>query len=96
MTFRLRWTIAASTDLQDYLDYISEHNPRAAARLAERILAVEKIIQQWPYSGGFDADTDLYEHWVPGSRLKLVYVVGDSVIEIIAAFHTSRNPKAKP
>ena len=96
MTFRLRWTIDASADLQEHLDYIRERNPGAAARLTERVLEAEKIVRQWPHSAAFDADTGVYERWIPGSRLKLVYVVEASVVEIIAAFHTSRDPETRP
>lgn len=46
MTFRLQWSVDASNDLQDYLDYILERNARAAARMAERVLAVEEVIRQ--------------------------------------------------
>lgn len=93
---RLQWSYDASTDLQDYLDYISERNTRAAARLAERVLAVEEVIRAWPQSASFDPDTGVYERWVPGSRLKLIYVVEGDMVEIIAAFHTSRDPDMKP
>lgn len=96
MTFRLRWTTDASTDLQEHLDYIRERNPRAAARLVERVLEAEKTIGQWPHSSAYDSDMGVYERWIPGSRLKLVYVVEGGVVEIVAAFHTSRDPETKP
>ena len=96
MTICLRWSVDATTDLQDYLDYILERNARAAARMAERVLAVEEIIRQWPESASFDRDAGVYERWIPGSRLKLLYVFEGDMVEIIAAFHTSRDPDTKP
>ncbi len=52
MTKRLRWTVQAVAELEEHLEYIFERNPRAAARLAERVWNikgyVERLPSHWP------------------------------------------------
>ena len=95
MTLRIRWTDDAAADLQNHLDYILERNPRAAARLAERVLATEKLICDWPQAAPFDGALGVHECWIAGSRLKLIYHIEGDTIEIVAAFHTSRDPEGR-
>ena len=95
MTLRIRWTDEAAADLQHHLDYILERNPRAAARLAERVLATEKLIRDWPEAAPLDEALGVRECWIAGSRLKLIYTIEGDIIEIVAAFHTSRDPERR-
>lgn len=96
MTTRIRWTVDAVRDLETQLEYISERNPRAAARLADRVLKAEITLKEHPQSGHFDDELGIREYWVPGTRIKLIYVQDGDLIEIIATFHTSRDPKKRP
>lgn len=55
---RIRWTADAAADLHEHLEYIFERNPRAAARLTERVLAAERTIRQWPKAAPFDDELE--------------------------------------
>jgi toxin ParE1/3/4 len=96
MTKRLRWTAQAAAELEEHLGYIFERNPCAAARLAERVWNVKDMLKNFPATARYDEEMGIHEYWVPGSRLKLIYIIDDERIEIIAAFHTSRDPETKP
>jgi plasmid stabilization system protein ParE len=48
---RVRYNRGARADLDEILNYISERNPSAAARLLERFLATERLISRFPEIG---------------------------------------------
>lgn len=61
MTKRLHWTVEAAAEFEDHLKYILKRNPRAASRLAERILSVEDMLKDFPTTGSFDDKADAHE-----------------------------------
>ena len=92
---RLRWTPEAADDLENVLAYIAARNPAAAASVAERIDAAIAIIKQWPYAARHDEETGAREAVVRGLPLLIVYTVSETLIEVIAVFRTSRDPRQK-
>lgn len=92
---RVRWSMDALHDLEEQLEHIHAHNPHASAHVAERIIRAEMLLQDFPLSGRYDAQLGVREFWAPGTRLKLVYVTDGDDLEIIAVFHTSRDPADK-
>lgn len=89
------WTPEAISDLKDILAYIAERNPTAAAHVAERIDHSVLTLTNFPRAGRFDTAAKCYEWPVPGLPLQLVYVIDADTLEIIALFHTSRDPATK-
>lgn len=90
-----RWTAEAVADLEDVLDYIVARNPSAAAHVAMRIDHSVEVLTEFPRAGRHDSETGCYEWPVPGVPLLLIYTIETDVIDIIAVFHTSRDPSSK-
>ncbi len=89
------WTLEALKDLINVLDYIRERSPAGASSVAAAIAATEKTIAQFPRAGRLDTETGCRESVVGRFPLLIVYVVGVELAEIIALFHTSRDPGTK-
>ena len=93
---RLVYTAQATADIENILTYISERNPQAAADIAERIYHAEDQIVRFPRAARYDPDTDTFEFYIRRTRIILIYHFENELIEVIAAFHTSRDPAEKP
>lgn len=92
----VRWTREASRDLDDVLSYIASQNPVAAARVAERIERSVTILADFPRAGRLNPASGAFEWVVPGLPLLIIYTLPtDDLVEIIAVFHTSRDPNTK-
>lgn len=91
----VRWRQEAAADLDDILAYIAERNPAAAARVADRIAHSIGSITEYPRAGRRDEDTGCHEWPVPGLPLLIVYQLAGQTIDIVAVFHTSRDPSTK-
>jgi addiction module RelE/StbE family toxin len=48
---RIGWSDEALANLDDIVEYIEAFNPRAAERLAERIIAAADGLRDFPYKG---------------------------------------------
>ncbi len=93
---RLIYSTDAKADVENILNYVLERNPQAAANIAERIRHAEEQIMLFPQSARYDSDTDTYQLYIRQTRIVLIYHLEADLIEIIAAFHTSRDPATKP
>lgn len=92
----VRWTREASGDLDDVLAYIANQNPAAAARVCERIEHSVMILADFPRAGRLNPASGAFEWAVPGLPLLIIYAIPtDDLVEIIAVFHTSRDPSTK-
>ena len=89
------WTPEAAGDLEDVLSYIATQNPLAAGVFATRIDRTVSFIAQFPGGGRLDPETGCREWVVRGLPLLIVYHVTAELVEIIALFHTSRDPASK-
>ena len=89
------WTPEAADDLEQLLIFLSERSPTAAASVAARIDHGLKTISEFPSAGRLDQDMDVREWIVPGLPLLIIYQTSAVLIEIIALFHTSRDPDTK-
>lgn len=84
---KIRWQLAAVSDLSDIRTYISEENPAAAEAVTSRILRSVDRLQSFPKSGRVGVVPDTREVVVPGLPYIVVYVHDDEEVEIIAVFH---------
>ena len=92
---RAVWTREAADDLESVLSYIAARNPIAAAAVAERIDRTVDDIVSFPRAARLDQETGCREAVVRGLPLLIIYTVTSDLIEIIAVFHTSRDPASK-
>ena len=94
---RVVWTAEAADDLADTLAYIAARSPQGAANVAARIEAAVDSIGQFPHAGRLDPKTGCRERVIGRYPLLLVYTVDDAqnLVEIIALFHTARDPQDK-
>ena len=89
------YTEDALADLDQLLSYIAERNPAAAAHVAARIDAAVVAIAVFPNASRLDPETGVRERAVPGLPVLVIHTVSEDLVEIIAIFHTSRDPAAK-
>jgi plasmid stabilization system protein ParE len=71
----MKITIAprARRDLSRQLQYLIDHDARSSARqLEQRLISfVENVLAAHPRTGAFLVHRDLWETWIPGTRLVL-------------------------
>jgi len=101
MTARVVWTEAAFRDLEHILAFTAARSTQGAATIAARIAKSVHAISTLPKAARYDKATGVYERAVPGLPLLIIYEVvaganGGDRAEIIAVFHTSRDPDGKP
>ena len=95
MTLKVAWTVDAANDLANVLEYTADKSPVGAASVATAIAATVASISEFPNAGRMDAETGCRERLVARYPLLLIYKVSADVAEIIALFHTSRDPATK-
>lgn len=86
---RLRWSGAALTDLTALRQYIAEHNPRAAQRIALRIREAADRLIVHPFIGRPGRVVVTRELIVRPNIA--AYRVGDGQIEILRVLHHARD-----
>jgi len=89
---RIVWTPAALADLADILAHLP---PDVARNTTERIAQAEASVLTFPRAAIYHPETDTFERYVPKTRVILIYHLTDDSIEIVATFHTSRDPDAR-
>ena len=90
-----RWTKEAADDLEGLLAYTEQHSLLAATHVARHISQTIQNIALFPNAARFDRETGTNEAVVRGLPLLIIYNAKKSFIEIIAVFHTARDPKNK-
>lgn len=92
----VRWLVEAVADLEDILDYAARQNRQLAQNIATRVEHAETTIRTFPKGARYDPELDVFERYVPRTRVILVYRVLPTEVVIVGVFHTSRNPDDKP
>ena len=87
---RIVWTRDARDDLESLLEYIHRFSPAGAANVAARLETTIASIGEFPHAGRLDSATHVGRY-----PLLIVYLVHEDFAEIIAVFHTSRDPDTK-
>jgi toxin ParE1/3/4 len=88
---RVVWTVSALTDIEDIRRYIGRFNPRAAQRMAARLVAVGNGLVNFPDRGRPVPGTDLREATVVYPYIIRYRVDGDRVL-ILRVRHGMRRP----
>ena len=84
----IRWTKAASQDLDSIHDYISQDNPKAAVDQVMRVLhVIEEHLSGNPWMGRAGRLFNTREYAVPGTPYIIIYQVTNDVLEILRVLH---------
>jgi toxin ParE1/3/4 len=75
----------AISDLDDTARYIAQHNPAAAERTVDKL----------PLSGRLNRANNTRGFAVPGLPYLIIYLPVGEVVDVVAVFHTSRDPSGK-
>ena len=86
---KLRWTRIALQDLRHLHEYISEDNPLAASRMVARIQDATQRLKKHPHMGRSWRVQGTRELVIAGSPYTVVYILGDSEIQIVAVIHSA-------
>jgi len=86
---KLRWTRIALQDLRHLHEYISEDNPLAASRMVVRIQDATQRLKKHPQMGRPGPVQGTRELVIAGSPYIVVYILGDSEIQIVAVIHSA-------
>jgi plasmid stabilization system protein ParE len=87
------FTAEAEARLEDQIKYLIEQDARQAAKvLLERVTAfIERTLCARPAIGRYLPDRQVYEFWIPRTRLVLWYRYDDTTVTIISVWHTAQN-----
>ena len=86
---KLRWTRLALQDLRHLHEYIAEDNPSAANRMVTRIQDATQRLKKHPQMGRPGRVQGTRELFIAGSPYIVVYILGDSEIQIVAIIHSA-------
>lgn len=86
----------AFADLDEIAQFIARHDPAAANRAVARIhKTIYQTIAVLPLSGRLNVANNTREYAVPGLPYLVIYLPTADVIDVIAVFHTARDPATK-
>ena len=88
---KLVFHAAALTDLRSIYDYLKEENPAVAVSVIARIKISLERLTTFPKSGRTGVVSETYEIVVSGLPYIVVYKLTDTLVEIIAVFHSAQN-----
>jgi len=86
----IAWSPTARADLRHIEAYIAERNPRAAAKVAQAILAGVEGLQRFPGVGRPGRVPDTRELVISNTPYIVPYRVVGQKIDIIAVIHGAR------
>jgi len=86
---KLKWTRLALQDLRHLHEYIADDNPSAASRMVTRIQEATERLKNHPQMGRPGRVQGTRELVIAGSPYVVVYILGDSEIQIVAIIHSA-------
>ena len=88
---RVLWTDAALNQLEAIRDYLAQTSPDYARRVVERLVNRSEQIAAFPRSGRVVPEYEIDEvRQVIESSYRLIYLIKEEQVEILAVIHTSR------
>jgi plasmid stabilization system protein ParE len=89
-----RWVLdqQAETNLRAQLDYLIERGAvNAAEKLSARVKSfLRDFLTIYPATGAFLGHRDLWETWIPRTRLVLWYRFTETELQVVRVWHTSQ------
>ena len=92
---KVAYTAEALGDVAQLLSFVADQSASHAADVAARIDTAVRALGIFPRAARYDRETETYERPIAGLPLLLIYTVSDELVEVIAVFHTSRDPTTK-
>ena len=92
---KVAYTAEALGDVAQVLSFVADQSPSHAPDVAVRIDMAVKALGIFPRAARFDRETETFERPIAGLPLLVIYTVSNKLIEVIAVFHTSREPAKK-
>ena len=88
---RVFWTEAALNQLEAIRDYLAQTSPDYARRIVERLVNRSEQVAAFPRSGRMVPEYEIDEvRQVIESSYRLIYLIKEEQVEILAVIHTSR------
>ena len=88
---RIRWTPAASEDLQRISDYLEQHHPHYREATMRKLYQTIRSLKHTPYLGRRGRVEGTRELLFPPMLYIAVYCVRDQTVEVWRIYHTARN-----
>lgn len=90
------WSPQAADDLTNALGFLVERNPQAAAKLAERVLALVDRLADGEFHGPAQTlrSGEVVHSW-PVPPFRLYYQHDDTTLHILRLYHQRRRPISK-
>ena len=87
------FTTEAETALESHVDYLlDQYAFRAAQELLTHIeIFVARTLCLFPAMGQRIEQKDLWETWIPGTRIVLWYRFDDEMVTVITLWHTAQD-----
>ena len=87
-----RFTPTASAALDQQIDYLIDRGALQAARNLEQRLRtyIADTLCLFPFAGTFIPERQIYESWVPGTKLVLWYSISDDAVTIAMVWHAAQ------
>ena len=92
----IRWLEDALADVTEIYRYIAADNPRAAARVVQRIQAAIRLLSELPHRGRPGRWAATRELTIPGTPYIVPYRVKGDLVEILRVFHGTRRWPEEP
>ena len=91
------YRVQALDDLAGISEFIAQHDPGAADLVIQRIhRTIYRTLARFPHGGRLDTRTGAREFPVPGLPYVVIYLATADNLDVVAVFHTSRDPATKP
>ena len=88
---RVLWADAALNQVEAIRDYLAQTSPDFARRVVERLVNRSEQIAAFPRSGRMVPEYEVDEvRQVIESSYRLIYLIKEEQLEILAVIHTSR------
>ncbi|MDA2918902.1 type II toxin-antitoxin system RelE/ParE family toxin [Desulfobacterota bacterium AH_259_B03_O07] len=86
---KLKWTRLALQDLRHLHEYIADDDPSAASRMVTRMQEATERLKNHPQMGRPGRVQGTRELVIAGSPYVVVYILGDTEIQISAIIHSA-------
>ncbi len=90
---RVRFSPAAAEALDNQIEYLISRRALPAARALERRVHayIRDTLCYFPFMGKHVPERNVYESWIPGTKLVVWYTVSNDEIVIAMIWHTSQD-----
>ncbi|MBF0369523.1 MAG: type II toxin-antitoxin system RelE/ParE family toxin [Magnetococcales bacterium] len=87
---KVHWNKRALANLANIRFYIFQENPRAASKVASRILEAANRLAEFPEKGRLGPRPNTRELVIPNLPFIVLYRLDKNAIKILRVFHTAR------